>query len=187
MLSVENPNVSRAATTGRTDATATALRGGTGRATRSWERHLRRPHGDHPTRRETFPTWVGTSYRIISRITEPKDFRRRAHRPSLRTTNDAELRLVRGPCLRSACVAENCCCSQTQQRAELRRTPSTGAAIAWTEAWPTLQPARTQAVYQNEKRLAKVGWGRARGNTSRTTQAVGKRCYFRSGSPVPTT
>ena len=35
--------------------------------------------------------------------------------------------------------------------------------------------------------LHRVGWGRARGNTSRTTQAVGKRCYFRSGSPVPTT
>ena len=153
MLSVENPNVSRAATTGRTDATATALGSAAARAPGHpppgrWERHLRRPHGDHPTRRETFLTWVGTSYRIISRITEPKDFRRRAHRPSLRTTNDAEfcdrsdLTLVRGPCLRSACVAENCCCSQTQQRAELRRTPSTGAAIAWTEAWPTLQPAR---------------------------------------------
>ena len=147
MLSVENPNVSRAATTGRTDATATALRGGTGRRTR-WRvgtappqtaRRSSHTPGDLPHVGRNLVSNHLTDHRTkrLQEASAPTEFEDDERRGEF-----CDFGLVRGPCLRSACVAENCCCSQTQQRAELRRTPSTGAAIAWTEAWPTLQPAR---------------------------------------------
>ena len=160
MLSVENPNVSRAATTGRTDATATALGSAAARAghpvvgTAPPQTARRSSHtpGDLPHVGRNLVSNHLTDHRTkrLQEASAPTEFEDDERRGVLRLRTCAWTVSEERVCGTS--VAENCCCSQTQQRAELRRTPSTGAAIAWTEAWPTLQPARTQAVYQNEKR-----------------------------------